>query len=120
MAEELSTKITKHFLLCIKLLIICNFHLSLFFFLSHPHSLQAPSSSQANGIITDYTIKYWSNSTRNSTKMEVLVGSNVTTYTLTGLNPDSEYWIQIAAHTRAGMGPFSDAVMKSTSPTGMI
>lgn len=77
----------------------------------------APNVSTRNGIINDYTIRYWTNDTRDNTVLQVLVGSNNTRYVISGLLSGTEYKIQVAAHTKIGRGPFSETIRETTSPT---
>ena len=79
---------------------------------------QHPVERERNGIITGYTIRYWANITRDPAiplfKFEVKLRTNATTLTLTELTPETEYFVEVAANTTVGMGPYSDFVTGST------
>lgn len=86
-------------------------------FSSSPLFLQPPKASGRNGIITDYTVSYWPSSRGvvvQSSIRNYTLGSNVTTYVLTGLSGSNTYWISIAAHTSAGIGHFSPPINETT------
>lgn len=79
--------------------------------------LQPPKASGRNGIITDYTVSYWASSRGvvvQSSIRNYTLGSNITTYVLTGLSGSNTYWISIAAHTSAGIGLFSPPINETT------
>lgn len=67
---------------------------------------QPPLEEERNGIITAYTIQYRINRTDNLLRREVT--GNTTRIILDRLVPGQRYAVQIAAHTAAGMGPFSE------------
>lgn len=67
-------------------------------------SWTAPASEAA---ITDYRIEY---TPSGGSATEVLVGSNATSYQLTGLTNDTEYSVRVAAISAGGQGDYSAAV----------
>ena len=71
---------------------------------------EVPLPQDVNGIVIDYTINISSTLGTNS----ILVGSNITSYTLTSLKPYIAYTCIIAAYTSVGRGPFSVGVTIST------
>ena len=71
---------------------------------------EVPLPQDVNGIVTDYTINI---SSALGSRL-VLVGSNVTVFTLTSLSPYVAYTCVVAAHTSAGRGPFSGGVTLTT------
>ncbi|XP_033099958.1 protogenin A-like isoform X3 [Anneissia japonica] len=76
---------------------------------SHPLSIDVSwepiARDQCNGIITKYKIVY---KQRSTSPKEIIVNSTRLRATITGLQPDTQYNIQMAAATRAGYGPLSD------------
>ena len=70
--------------------------------------------STHNGIITEYTISYWTVSNKEHTNIST--GSNSTRYTLTRLEAGTTYWISVAAHTSVGRGPFSTPINSTYDP----
>lgn len=83
-----------------------------------------PAITARYGVITDYTVSYWVSSTgsvplHSSSIINETVGSNATTHVLSRLAGGNTYWIRIAAHNNAGMGPFSSPINTTTdSNTG--
>lgn len=71
---------------------------------------EVPLPQDVNGIVVDYTINISSTAGNRS----VIVGSNITSFTLTSLSPYVAYTCIIAAHTSAGRGPFSGGVTLTT------
>ncbi|KAI6661003.1 Phosphatidylinositol phosphatase PTPRQ-like isoform X5 [Oopsacas minuta] len=69
-------------------------------------SWSAPSIESQNGIIDNYVILI------DST--ELTVSASSTFYTITGLNPYTEYTLQIAAATSVGTGPYSTSSTTTT------
>ena len=50
----------------------------------------------------------------SDSRLSQFVGSNVTSYTIPDLTPDTDYTIDVAGHTRIGMGNFSEQVSART------
>lgn len=57
-----------------------------------------------NGIITNYTVLYWTNRGINSS---IKVDSTEFTKLV---DPFTMYWFRVAAETSAGLGPFSEVL----------
>ena len=72
-------------------------------------SWSAPASDAA---ITDYRVEY---TPSGGSAAEVLVGSNATSYQLTGLTNDTEYSVRVAAISAGGQGDYSTAVTGTPS-----
>ena len=77
-------------------------------------SPQPPTES--NGVITLYTLQY--RVTGSDEWNEILVPGANTNYTLTDLLSKTNYDIRVAAHTSAGMGPFSEGTTIIVDITG--
>ncbi|XP_011406589.2 PREDICTED: contactin-5-like [Amphimedon queenslandica] len=80
---------------------------------------EPPAVTARYGVITDYTVSYWVSSTgasppQSSSIINQTIGSNATTHVLSRLAGGNTYWIRIAAHNTAGMGPFSSTINATT------
>ena len=72
------------------------------------------SLQDQNGIITGYFVEYGSDRSSNHS---VMVES--TMYTVPAV-PFTRYWLRVAANNSAGLGPFSELVMATTSQDGIV
>lgn len=61
-----------------------------------------------NGILTGYKLSYHHNGTTQYNDYVVNDHTAVVMRTITNLDPFTKYGFQVAAHTRAGQGPYSD------------
>jgi len=66
----------------------------------------------ANGIITNYQLEY--RSTADS-PFTILVNSTELTRIATGLSPQTGYEFRVAAYTRVGIGPYTNAIRATTT-----
>lgn len=70
--------------------------------------------NQSNGIIVNYTVTYWLQSSPDLL-FTLTSSNNATNIILTRLQLLVYYKIQVAANTYAGRGPFSHPVISKTS-----
>lgn len=73
-----------------------------------------PPCDQRNGIIVNYTVTYWLQSSPDSLS-SLTSSNNATNIILTGLQLLVYYKIQVTANTYVGRGPFSHPVISKTS-----
>lgn len=80
-----------------------------------------PEYGEINELITQYRISYnfinktcFDDENGQGVTTNISLSDNSTTYTLKGLYPYTDYYIQIKAFTCAGGGPYSNAVKIST------
>ena len=66
-----------------------------------------------NGDITGYSVQYEEVGS-GSTQTTPVSGGSATEATISGLISSTNYSIQVVAKTRAGTGPYSDAVINKT------
>ena len=60
----------------------------------------------------------WYGEVHNGSRQSLSVsGGDVAEYTISGLIPSTNYAIQVAAETRVGIGPYSDAITNETYPS---
>ena len=72
-----------------------------------------PNCIDQNGIITGYTVQYRVEKGGNTDTMNVLGGS-VTSATLSNLASSTNYFIQVAAVTTEGIGPYGSPIFQIT------
>lgn len=73
--------------------------------------------TQGSGTVTDNKVQY---STDNATWTTVDIGSAVTSYTLTGLTPNTLYYVQVAAANTNGTSSYSTYAYCPTQPTESV
>lgn len=78
-------------------------------------SWRAPPVSDQNGEITGYRLSVTEVITQT---MWTQITSDVTQWTLTGLHPNYQYFVRVAAISVAGQGKYSHAVSATTQPYG--
>ena len=78
-------------------------------------SWRAPPVSDQNGEITGYRLSVTEVITQTMWTQNT---SDVTQLTLTGLHPNYQYLIQVAAISTAGQGKYSNTVSATTQPYG--
>ena len=81
-------------------------------------SWDPPPFDDQNGIITYYLLLI-SQEQFNISDMVLNTTSDVTTYTVTGLEEYNNYTCRVAAATRIGPGPYSTPIEFSTLQDGM-
>ena len=59
-----------------------------------------------NGIITNYRIRFSRSDNNDSQTQDTM--NNISMYTVTGLDSNTEYTFEVRAFTRVGSGPYSD------------
>ena len=82
-------------------------------------SWEPPPFDHHNGIITYYLLLI-SQEQFNISDMVLNTTSDVTTYTVTGLEEYNNYTCRVAAATRIGPGPYSAPIRFSTPQDGMV
>ena len=83
---------------------------------SSPNNLriewEAPPSTDRNGIIIGYTLQYKKS---NESSYSTVLPTSIALANITNLNEFTEYEIKVAAATASGLGPYSDAIVETTS-----
>ena len=83
---------------------------------SSPNNLriewEAPPSTDQNGIIIGYTLQYRKS---NESSYSTVLPTSIALANISNLNEFTEYQIKVAAATASGLGPYSDAIVETTS-----
>ena len=74
--------------------------------------------AQLNGILVEYILKYWRNSSSASAARTVSVSNETLSYVVTGLSPNTLYSVQVAAKTRVGLGSAKQLDVRTVSSPG--
>ncbi|XP_071498430.1 receptor-type tyrosine-protein phosphatase delta-like, partial [Diadema antillarum] len=72
-------------------------------------SWDPPLVEERNGVITKYTVRYSA-----SSAMEMSNRTTATSIVLGGLSPNTEYYVEVRAHTSIGGGPYSTKDIATT------
>lgn len=71
-----------------------------------------------NGVITNYIIRYSYDRFKAPQRHQIQVNQYERKFSLNNLNYFTEYVIQLAAKTSAGIGPFSKSIRIQTDQNG--
>ena len=76
-----------------------------------------PPISMHNGVLTGYVIR--ATAIDSQMVIQLTLGSSVNNYTISSLNPFSNYLCTVATKTSAGLGPYSPGEVIQTLQSGM-